>query len=482
MWPMPNPSELSLPTRTRTQSVEERYETGRAARARLSRRAIGEWAPAPDRPDCVDVLRAQEQVRVPELLPIRHARMAASPFAFYRGTAALMAVDLGAVPNSGLVTQLSGDAHLSNFGLFATPDRSLVFDLNDFDETYPGPFEWDLARLVTSFLVAARDNALSVDQARAITMTAAQSYRVAMTRYAEMNDLDIWYDRVSADRLMSLAAEQGGRSGVKGMSKTLDKARKRDRWSAINKLTVEVDGVRQFIDSPPLLARLPLDDDAGKRVDDLFHAYRRTLSEDRRELLRKYRSIDWAHKVVGIGSVGLAAFVVLLQGRDENDLLVIQVKQAVSSVLERIAAPSRFEQQGHRVVAGQRMMQASSDVFLGWVTGPKGRDYYVRQLRDMKWSPDITALGPKQLQGYGELCGHSLARAHARAGDAVALHAYLGRGDAMDRALYAFADRYAAQVELDYRAFTEAVHDGVLAQTEDEAEAVALSLHSRFVH
>ena len=426
------------------------------------------------------MLEAQESTRVTELLPIRHARMAESPFAFYRGTAALMAWDLGTAGHSGIVTQLCGDAHLSNLGLFAGPDRTLLFDLNDFDETHPGPFEWDLLRLTTSFLVAARDNGFTTADQQQMVLATAAAYRTSMAKYAGMNDLDVWYDRLDARQLLDFAKAQAGKVGAKGMSRTLAKARRRDRWSAVAKLTTQIDGRPAFVENPPLLARIPTEGEVWHVLEHLFSQYRGTLTEERRELLRRYRAIDWAHKVVGVGSVGLLAFVLLLEGRDESDLLVIQVKEAVRSVLEPYTETSRYEQQGHRVVAGQRMMQASSDVFLGWVTGVREHEYYVRQLRDMKWSPVISDMSSTLMRSYAVLCGQALARAHARSGDAVTIAAYLGSGQAMDRALVDFAERYATQVESDFRAFSEAIASGRLTTTHDEAESVAHSLRARF--
>lgn len=479
---MDSNEHMSLPTRMRTATLAERIDAGRSARRSHPRRAIGAWEPMSDRPDPVGMLEAQESTRVSELLPIRHARMSESPFAFYRGTAALMAYDLGTTQSSGIVTQLCGDAHLSNLGLFAGPDRSLVFDLNDFDETHPGPFEWDLVRLTTSFLIAARDNGFTAAEQREMVTAAAETYRISMAKYAGMTDLDVWYDRLDAQQLLTFAKAEGGKAGAKGMNRTFAKARKRDRWSAVEKLTTTIDGRPVFIENPPLIARIKPDGEAWKDLERLFDEYRETLVDDRRELLRRYRPIDWAHKVVGVGSVGLLAFVLLMQGRDESDLLVVQVKEAVRSVLEPYAGTSRFSEQGHRVVSGQRMMQASSDVFLGWLTGTQQHEYYVRQLRDMKWSPEISTLGPVLMRGYAVLCGQALARAHARAGDAVTISAYLGTGPSMDRSLVEFAERYATQVEGDFHAFTSAIESGRLTTTHDEAESVAESLRNRFVH
>lgn len=470
---------MTLPTHVRRSTVAERIEAGKAARKAHPRSALGRWEPASDRPDPVQTLVAQEATRVQELLPIRHARMAVSPFAFYRGTAAVMAGDLGSMDSSGLITQICGDAHLSNFGLFGTPDRSVIFDINDFDETHTGAFEWDVARMVASFHIAATDNAFSTAEAQAIALGAAATYRQSITEFAALNDLDVFYSRVDAAFLLDLAQAEAGAKGVKDMGKRIEKARSRDRWSAIAKMTEEVDGRRQFITDSPLLVRLPMDGHAARMLDEVFGAYRATLNDDRRELLRRYRIIDFAHKVVGVGSVGLRAFVVLLEGRDPDDLLVLQIKEAVPSVFDPIAGTSIFTNQGHRVVSGQRMMQAASDIFLGWLTGPGGREFYVRQLRDMKWSPDIAALTPRTMTGYAQICARTLARAHARSGDSITIAAYIGTSDTFDRSLLAFSERYTEQVSADFAAFTAAIGDGRLAATANEANAVQASMVSQ---
>jgi len=475
---MSDPSPPGLPASERLESVAERVEAGKRARKAHPRSALGRWEPPADRPDPVEILRAQEVVRVPELLPVRHARMSVSPFTFYRGTAAVMADDLGTFPSSGLVTQLCGDAHLSNFGVFGSPDRSMIFDINDFDETHPGPFEWDVARMTASFYIAATDNQFSESERRLATLTAVASYRSAIGQYASMNELDVWYSRIDGEFLVNLAQSRVGNKGAKTLDRALQKARGRDRWSAVNKLTIDVKGERQFLDEPPLLVRLEAQGAMSGVLRELFDQYRQTLLDDRRELLRRYHIVDFAHKVVGVGSVGLRAFVVLLQGRDPEDLLVLQVKEAVASVLEPYAAPSSYSDEGHRVVAGQRMMQATSDVFLGWLIGPAGRHFYVRQLRDMKWSPEISALAPKGLAAYAQVCGKTLARAHARTGDAVKIASYIGTSDVFDQSLLSFAERYAAQVDADFAAFTRAIEAGALSNSTDENASVQESLIS----
>jgi uncharacterized protein (DUF2252 family) len=451
---------MALKHEVRSQDVEERERVGRAAREVRPRTSLAQFTPAADRPDPVALLGSQEDVRVAALLPLRHERMAVSPFTFYRGSAVVMANDLAAMPNSGLIAQICGDAHLSNFGMFAAPDRSLVFDINDFDETNPGPFEWDVYRLAASFVLAGRDVHLD-EQSIANAVTAvAFAYRTQMASYALMPDLEVWYDRVSIDVLQQWAKQEGMRDAGKRLQAGAAKARTRDAWSAISKMTEVVDGHRQFKNMPPVLMRIPLDSDGFAIISKVLDQYRDTLAADRAQLIRRYRIIDFAHKVVGVGSVGLLAFVVLMQGRDENDLLVLQVKQAVASVLEPFTAPSEFEFSGERVVAGQQIMQAASDVFLGWIRGPRGKDFYVRQLRDMKYSVDPATLNETSLLAYAMGCGRTLARAHARAGDSVAISAYLGTSAKFDKAIKDFSLAYADQVEKDFAEYTKAISDG----------------------
>ena len=399
-------------------------------------------------------------MRLQALLPLRHERMSVSPFTFYRGSAAVMASDLASMPNTGLVVQLCGDAHLSNFGLFAGQDRTVVFDVNDFDETNPGPFEWDVMRLAASFMLAAQDNGFSDKEADDITRLAASSYRTAMAEYAGMSDLAIWYDRISTSTLEQWAGEVGGDRATRQINKVIGKAQSRDGWSAIAKMTQVVDGRRQFLDQPPVLVRITDGEDLHPWLDMLMEKYRGELQNDRRELIRRYQVVDLGHKVVGVGSVGLRAFVLLLQGRDENDLLVLQAKEAVQSVLEPYTHSCVYEHQGQRVVEGQRLMQAASDAFLGWVQAPNGRQFYIRQLRDMKWSPDIAKLPAPQLAGYAALCGRTLAHGHARSGDPVAIAAYLGQSEKFDVAISSFARAYSAQVDSDFAEYTAAIADG----------------------
>ena len=461
-------TEFALHTEVRKSDVEERAAHGVAARSARPRTSLGTWAPASDRPDPIQQLADQETTRIQALLSLRHQRMSVSAFTFYRGSAAVMASDLASMPNTGLVVQLCGDAHLSNFGLFAGQDRSLIFDVNDFDETNPGPFEWDVMRLAASFMLAAQDNGLSAVEADEVTRAVAATYRVSMGQFSQMPDLAIWYDRIDTATLESWAAESGGSRGTKQLNKVLGKAQSRDGWSAITKLTEVVDGKRRFLNQPPLLVRIDDGDDLHPWLDKLLAQYRGDLQNDRRELIRRYRVVDFGHKVVGVGSVGLRAFVLLLQGRDENDLLVLQAKEAVRSVLEPYTHSCLVEHQGQRVVEGQRLMQAASDPFLGWVQAPNGRQFYIRQLRDMKWSPDIARMNMAQLRGYATLCGRTLARAHARSGDSVAISAYLGKSDKFDVALTKFSRAYAGQVVSDFTAYQAAIADGRVDVTDTE--------------
>jgi len=451
---------LTLPTDVRRATLAERQATGIAARSVRSRTSFASWTPPADRPDPIAQLAEQEVVRLQALLPLRHERMSVSPFTFYRGSAAVMASDLASMPNTGLVVQLCGDAHLSNFGLFAGQDRTVIFDVNDFDETNPGPFEWDVMRLAASFMLAAQDNGFSEKDADAITRLVASTYRATMAEYATMSDLAIWYDRISASSLEQWAAEIGGEKATKQLDKVIGKAQSRDGWSAISKLTEVVDGTRRFLDQPPVLVRITDGEDLHPWLDMLMAKYRSELQNDRRELMRRFQVVDFGHKVVGVGSVGLRAFVLLLQGRDENDLLVLQAKEAVQSVLNPYTDSCVYEHQGQRVVEGQRLMQAASDAFLGWVQSPNGRQFYVRQLRDMKWSPDIAKLPVAQLSGYAALCGRTLAHGHARSGDPVAIAAYLGQSEKFDIAMSDFARAYSAQVDSDFAAYTAAIADG----------------------
>ncbi|WP_055565916.1 DUF2252 domain-containing protein [Streptomyces atriruber] len=444
----------------RATTPEARARAGREARKRASRSSHGAWIPSADRPDPVSVLERQGADRLQDLLPVRYGRMSASPFAFLRGAAAVMAGDLAAQRHTGLGVQLCGDAHLSNFGLFASPERSLLFDLDDFDETCPGPFEWDVKRLAASAAVAASENGATENAARATAQQAVTAYRTGMRRLAGLGELAVWYEHVDAHDLLPLVRSAGTRKRV---AARLDHARRRTSLQALGKLTEVVDGERRIIHDPPLLEPVGAPDTAALRK--IFGDYRSTLAEERRLLLDRYRFVDAARKVVGVGSVGTRCYIVLLAGRDAGDPLFLQIKEAVRSVVEEHLTTGPYLHPGHRVVAGQRLLQAAGDIFLGWMTGPRGRAFYWRQLRDMKGSVDLTALSPAELRAYARLCGTVLARAHARSGDRIAIAAYLGGSDTFDRAVADFALRYAAQNARDHAALVAAVDSGVIAAT-----------------
>ncbi|MGN2636743.1 DUF2252 domain-containing protein [Nocardia takedensis] len=434
-------------------------EAGRLARKRVSRAALGRWTAAPDRVDPLTILDRQARTRLAPLVPIRYGRMAAAPFPFLRGAPAVMAADLASGPKSGLTAQLCGDAHLSNFGLFASPERALLFDLNDFDETLPGPFEWDVKRLVASVAVAARGNGFTDAQAEKAVLAAARGYRETMLRVAGMDGMDVWYLRVDAESVVELARKPKRRKGVE---KALATARANTSLRALSKLTEPgEDGSPRIRHRPPLL--VPIDEPEALDLSGVFAAYRRSLPEERRVLLDRHRLVEVALKVVGVGSVGTRCFIGLMVDRDTGSPLFLQVKEAENSVLTPHLAASRFKHQGHRVVHGQRLMQAASDIFLGWATGPGGRYFYWRQLRDMKGSAVVENLSPGELAKYATLCGHTLARAHARSGDRVAIAAYLGSGDAFDRAMAVFAMAYADQTLIDHQGLVEAVAEGRVA-------------------
>ena len=382
-------------------SYQRRYERGRAARRAAPRGSHAEWTPASDRPDPVDLLEAQAKDRDPDLLPIRYGRMTASPFAFMRGAAILMAGDLALTPKSGIQAQLCGDTHLMNFGAYASPERALLFDVNDFDETLPGPWEWDVKRLAASFVVAGRDNGFDAADCRKAARASAASYRRRMAEFSEMGELEVWYSRVGEEEVRGLLSDaKNKKKSAKKMNKAVRKAHGRDSLQALSKLTSVVDGRRIINDDPPLLVRIPEEDELRDLIYGILESYKRTLQDDRRHLLDRYRFVDAARKVVGVGSVGTRAYIVLLEGRDEDEPLFLQVKEAGVSVLEGHVPSSAYEHHGHRVVAGQRLMQAASDIFLGWFRGKAGRDYYWRQLRDMKGSADVENMSPDELVIY----------------------------------------------------------------------------------
>ena len=449
---------------------EERAASGKAARADVPRSVHGLWEPAMDRRDPVELLQEQAATRVPELVPVRYGRMLVSPFTFFRGAAYPMAADLADEPRTGLDVQLCGDAHLSNFGAFAAPDRRLVFSVNDFDETLPGPFEWDVKRLVASFAVAGRDRGVPTKQRQSINTSVARAYRKAMRTFAGMGNLDLWYARIQVDELAELVAKRGSAKQVRRFEQNVAKAQSKDSLRALAKLTEIVDGEPRIASHPPLIVPVEEVVPPGELqgVDDFLHgitrSYRRTLSADRRRLLERYRYVHAARKVVGVGSVGTRAWIVLLLGRDQSDPLFLQFKQAERSVLEPFLGKSRFSRHGQRVVEGQRLMQAASDIMLGWFRTKDldgiDRDFYVRQLWDAKGSALVETMNARALKVYAELCGKTLAKAHARSGDAIAIGSYLGGSDSFDRAVASFAESYADQNERDYRALEEAVASG----------------------
>ena len=458
-------------------SVSERVARGKAARAEVPRSSHARFVPRPDRSDPIDLLERQAETRVPELVPIRYGRMLVSPFTFYRGAALIMASDLATTPRSGLTVQCCGDAHLSNFGVFASPERRLVFDVNDFDETLPGPWEWDIKRLAASMLIAARDNRYAVKDQEHVVLQTVREYRTAMREFAEMRNLEVWYSHLDVQSALEQFGAQFKAKRVAQVERQLAKARTRDSMSAFSKLTEVVDGEVRIVDQSPLI--VPITKLAGENAaDDVFEelrrlirVYRSSLTSDRRVLLEEFELHDVARKVVGVGSVGTRAWIVLFLGRDGADPLFLQMKEAQPSVLESYLVPSEFTNSGQRVVTGQRLMQATSDIFLGWLHVDAGidgvsRDFYGRQLKDWKGSAEIEQMIPKGMATYGKLCGWTLARAHARSGDRIAIASYLGSGDVFDRAILEFSSAYADQNDSDYNALREAVDSGrIEAQT-----------------
>jgi uncharacterized protein (DUF2252 family) len=453
-------------------SPAERVAKGKAARAAVPRSSHAIFDPPSDRPDPISLLEEQSASRVPELVPVRWGRMMVSPFTYYRGAALPMASDLATTPVSGLAVQACGDAHLSNFGIFGSAERRLVFDVNDFDETLPGPWEWDVKRLAASLEVASRGNGFPGKQRREIVMAAVAGYRQAMRGFAGMINLDVWYARADMDEFRAAMNSQLQANQRKLMDKGLAKARTRDSMQEVAKLCRMTDGRPRIISDPPVL--VPIDELIPSDTDrasvetwlrGLIAKYRRTLETDRRYLLEQYQFCDMARKVVGVGSVGTRCWIILMFGRDDSDPLFLQVKEAEASVLSRFVGASKYTNQGQRVVAGQRLMQASSDIFLGWQHVEAGlderaRDFYVRQLRDWKFSAEIETMIPAGLRMYGALCGWTLARAHARSGDRIAIASYLGTSDVFDLAVTDFAAAYADQNERDHQALVDAVASG----------------------
>jgi uncharacterized protein (DUF2252 family) len=465
------PEPESAPSTPTVPTVDDRVERGRAARTAAPRSGHGEFTPAPARPDPIALLGDEDATRVPELLPIRYGRMAVSPFTFYRGAAAVMASDLAGTPSSGLTVQLCGDAHLSNFGFFGSPERRLVFDLNDFDETLPGPWEWDVKRLAASVEIAGRDRGFAAEDRRAAVEAAARGYRVAMREFAEMTNLDVWYSHADVEHIRDRYLQDLKPSRRKRMDRNLAKIRTRDNMGALARFATVENGTARLVAEPPLVMpfRDLLDDDARRETEAglmrLLDGYRESLQADRRVLFDAYRVVDIARKVVGVGSVGTRSFMILLLGRTDQDALFLQAKEAGQSVLEAYCGQAAQPNAGQRVVEGQRLMQAVSDIFLGWqrTSGIDGRarDFYVRQLRDWKGSVDVEEiLLPQGLQIYARLCGWTLARAHARSGDRIAIAAYLGSGSSFDRSMARFARTYADLNERDHRALLDAIEDG----------------------
>jgi uncharacterized protein (DUF2252 family) len=457
-------------------STAQRAAIGKQARAQVPRSSHAEWEPSGNRPDPIEVLEGQAATRVPELVPIRYGRMLTSAFAFFRGSAAVMAADLAETPHSGLRAQLCGDAHLANLGAFAAPDRQLVFDLNDFDETLPGPWEWDVKRLVASFAIAGRERGLSRKQRRTAARTAVREYREAMRGFAEMRNLDVWYSRLDAGELVDRLRRVGNPKRMREFERNVAKARAKDHLRALGRLTHRVNGSLRIVSDPPLI--VPIEelsegqhpDAVETQVRSLLRTYRESLPGDRRQLLDTYRFAHLARKVVGVGSVGTRAWIVLMIGRDDEDPLFLQFKEADASVLEPYAGESRYENHGERVVKGQRLMQATGDIFLGWLpaVGMDGRprDFYGRQLWDWKRSAHLEEMDAEGYELYAQACGWTLARAHARSGDRVAIAAYLGSGDVFDRAIAEFAERYADQAERDHGALGKAIKSGRITATE----------------
>ena len=452
-------------------SVADRATTGKEARRLVPRSSQAQLPDPVAGRDPVALLREQDATREPDLVPVRHGRMMLSPFTFYRGAARLMAHDLKGTPRAGLQVQLCGDAHLSNFGLFASPERTLLFDLNDFDETLPGPFEYDVKRLAASFSIAGRNNGFTDTDCRAAASQTATAYRNAMAEYAGMKTLDIWYSRIAVDDIVTLLQQAATKKQMARVAKTVDRARLHDSTQALAKLGEMVDGTYRIASQPPLV--VPVRDishtfglDPGavnEAVRTQLHSYRTTLSPERAQLIDRFEIVDVARKVVGVGSVGTRAFIALLEGRDQQDPLFLQVKEATRSVLEEHLPRSVYRNHGERVVVGQRMMQAASDIFLGWTHGlDENRHFYWRQLRDMKGAVDVERLVPAGLATYARICGWALARAHARTGDPIAISAYLGRSDTFDRAITEFSARYADRNQQDYEAFCEAIDSGAL--------------------
>ena len=456
-------------------SRRERRERGKTIRQQVPRRSHASWQPAPDRPDPIALLQAQDEGRLQNLLPFKYGRMLASPFAFLRGSAVVMAADLAPTPVSDIEVVLCGDAHLSNFGVFATPERRLVFDINDFDEAYPGPWEWDLKRLAASVVVAGRENGFSEKKCRQMTLMVTGTYQKAMKGFSRMSTTDVWYSHVNVDDVLTVF-ERSSKKGQKSAQKMVDKARSRTHEQTLNKLTHIEDGRRRIKSDPPLLVPLremeeirsmsetELDKLSERMVDSAWSGYLDSLPDERRFLLERFRIVDAALRVGGVGSVGTRCSIVLLQGEAENDVLLLQLKEAGPSALEAYLPKSHYGYHAERVVTGQRLIQATSDIFLGWHTNEMtDRDFYWRQLKDMKGSADVAALDEDGFQTYVAVCSLCLARAHARTGDEAVIRGYIGRNDAFARAIADFAVAYADQTESDYQTLSDRVKSGQIA-------------------
>ncbi|MDJ0790935.1 MAG: DUF2252 domain-containing protein [Acidimicrobiia bacterium] len=443
-------------------TADERYQQGKALRAQIPRSSHSEFTRSPD-VDPVEILTGQDEGRLQALVPVRHARMGENPFAFYRAGAKLMATDLSTTPTTNLMAQLSGDAHLSNFGWFGSPERQLVFDANDFDETLPGSFEWDVKRMAASFVIAAQNNGFDADEQEAAAFESVRAYRDAMRQFAAQGYLDVWYLNLSSDKLYATLESMGKKKRVKKMQKGEKKARSKDSEHALKKLGVLVDGRYQIENDPPFVVRLedlaPDLDPSRRReiVEDVVDHYTSTVPDHLEVLLSRYDLLDFALKVVGVGSVGTRCYIGLLQGRDQEDPLFLQVKEAGDSALAEFFPPSQYEHAGERVVQGQRLMQSSTDIFLGWATGFDGTQYYVRQLKDMKYSVEVEDMGPNRLRRYAHACAAVLAQSHARSGSTNMIAGYMGSGDVFPRAVAEFGMKYAEQNDADYQAFATQV-------------------------
>jgi len=435
-------------------SVEERRARGKALREQTPRSSHADWSPDPGRPDPIGLLEASNRTRIARLVPIRYGRMSLSAFAFLRGSAAIMACDLAKTPVSGITAQICGDAHLLNFGTYASPERRQVFDVNDFDETLTGPWEWDIKRLAASIVVAARQNGFSAQASKQAVVQCVQAYRTHINKLGNMGYADVWYSAIEAGETLRFVQNHSSQS----LNKALEKARQQTNLHIFPKLTRRIEGGYEIKELPPLMTHLG-EDTLREQLQALLEDYRASLQEDRRVLLNRYRVVDLANKVVGVGSVGTRCYIALLLGSDENDPLFLQIKEAQTSVLEPYLAPSPYENHAQRIICGQRLMQAASDLFLGWAR-TESTHFYLRQFHDRKYSPSVEKMNVDGFIAYGRLCGFTLGRAHARSGDPAQISGYLGLSDVFDQAIASFAMRYANQVERDYVELTAAIRSG----------------------